>query len=206
MIDSGSQPNLIKISAFRGDLMMDVAEKPILRGISGYDQDTLGTCRVSLYGIEVKFVVIPSKFPMKLPVILGSYFCKISGAIIDYERNLLSFNEHRLAFENVDETAKIFGKTNSDSLEAESSFLTVVDRTLEKLPELSNEEFNKILCQLVSLDLPPVDPPLENDNDSEETISDMGEILTVGDASGSYGETPGKIIKRDENKVLILIA
>ena len=180
---------------------MDVAEKPILRGISGHDQDTLGTCRVSLYGIEVKFVVVPSKFPMKFPVILGSCFCKISGAIIDYERNLLSFNEHRLAFENVDENAKIFGKPNSDSLEAESSFLTVVDRTLEKLPQLSDEEFNKILCQLVSLELPPVDPPLETDNDSEETISDLGEILTVGDASGSYEETPGKIIKRDENKV-----
>ena len=92
----------------------------------------------------------------------------------------MSFNEHRLAFENVDQNAKIFGKTNSDSLEAESSFLTVVDRTLEKLPELSDEEFNKILCQMVSLGLPPVDPPLEYGNDSEDTISDLGEILTVG--------------------------
>ena len=135
--------------------------------VSRHDQDTLGTCRVSLYGIEVKFVVVPSKFPIKFPVILGSCFCKISGAIIDYERNLLSFNEHRLAFENVDENAKIFGKPYSDSLEAESSFLTVVDRTLEKLPQLSDEEFNKILCQLVSLEWPPVDPPLETDNDSE---------------------------------------
>ena len=62
--------------------MMDVVEKPILRGISGHDQDTLGTCRVSLYGIEVKFVVVPSKFPMKFLVILGSCFCKIS--VVDH--------------------------------------------------------------------------------------------------------------------------
>ena len=126
-----------------------MAEKSILRGISGHDQNTLGTCCVNLYGIKVKFVVVPSKFPMKFPVILGSFFCKTSGVIIDYEKNLLSFHEQRLTFENVPEDAKLLENTDSDAREAEFNFLTEVDRTVKRLPELSNDEFNSILCRLI---------------------------------------------------------
>ena len=128
MVDSGSQSNLINISALRGDIMMDVAEEPFWRGTSGNDQNTLGTGCVNLYGIKVKFVVVPSKFPMKFPVIFVSFFCKISGAIIDYEKNSLSFNEQRLTFENVPEDTKLFEKIDLDAREAEFNFLTEVDR------------------------------------------------------------------------------
>ena len=100
MVESGSQPNLIKISALDRKLRMNISEKPILRGISGHDQNSLGVCHVEIYGINSRFVVVDNKFSIAYPLILGSHFSKQSSAIIDYDKGQIIFRERVILFEN----------------------------------------------------------------------------------------------------------
>ena len=99
------------------------------------------------------------------------------------------------------EEAKLLEKTDSNARDAEFNFLTEVDRSVKRLPKLSNDDFNNILCRLINLDLPPQDPILSCEHDREENIDELSKILIDGDASTGCGEASEKIIDRDKNKV-----
>lgn len=98
MIDSGSQPNIIKHSALRAGAEIDLERAPLLRGISGQDRRTLGLFNVRLYGKSTEFVVIADDFPTKTTVLLGAQFLRERDAVIDFESGKLAFDGRELKF------------------------------------------------------------------------------------------------------------
>ena len=100
MIDSGAQPNVIRISALRGDLLCYEENAPILRGVAGNAITSYGTVHVRLFGKPTEFVVVSDYVLTHTQIILGSQFFNERGAIIDYTSNTLAFEGHFVPFLN----------------------------------------------------------------------------------------------------------
>ena len=195
MVDSGSQPNLIKISDLDRKLRMNILEKPILREISGHDQNSMGVCHVEIYGINSRFVVVDNKFPIAYPLILGSHFFKQSLAIINYDKGQIIFGERVIPFENTKDNEETPVEINNDkdvvtTIEAENGEISVIkdndspgikSRSVRKSREndygLSEVEFNRVLLDLISLDLSSEYERSQVGREGSETDGDANSML-----------------------------
>lgn len=98
IIDSGAIPNIVKLSALKSNVKIKNINSPCIRGISGIDMDTLGTCEIVLYSKPTKFIVVSNNFPVKSSAILGSTFCKERNCQIDFANKKIVFNGKTLDF------------------------------------------------------------------------------------------------------------
>ena len=94
MIDSGAQPNLIRISELNGDVLVYESNKPILRGISEYDLVSMGVCKIPFYGKITEFIVVDDSVPIKSNVLIGSRFCNDRNATVDFANRRLNFENY----------------------------------------------------------------------------------------------------------------
>ena len=113
MVDSGAQPNLVRISALNGDVLVYGKNKPILRGISGRDIVSLGICKILFYGKITEFIVVDESVPIKTSVLIGSRFCNERNASVDFANKRLNFETHSLLFINSNQTYKLPPRSTS---------------------------------------------------------------------------------------------
>ena len=121
MVDSGAEPNLIKYSAIKGDVMAyGYEDPPILVGLTGSDEESMGMCQIELYGTNIEFIIIKDSLPLKNEVLLGSDFFKRVKADISYSEDSLNFGNIKLPF--VEEADSCAATISSNASEGGSSY------------------------------------------------------------------------------------
>ena len=101
MIDTGAQPNVVKIAALKNRKDIDRSKRPHLHGISETKVHSIETILLYLDDLKAfaKFIVFPNLFPLRTHLLIGSQFCKSCNMMLDYGRAVLTFNESQFALE-----------------------------------------------------------------------------------------------------------
>ncbi|CAK9834649.1 Retrovirus-related Pol polyprotein from transposon 17.6 [Anthophora retusa] len=97
MIDTGAEPNIIKVDALKPSTVIYADESVNISGITHERIQTLGTTNISIYGTTVKFHVMPRDFAIPTQGLLGSTFFR-EGAEISYAKSKLSWKGHDIPF------------------------------------------------------------------------------------------------------------
>lgn len=84
LVDTGSEPNILKIDKADGDLLCNETDKIKLSGITRETITTLATVNINIHGHTVKFHLVPDSFPIPYDGILGSEILQRT-AKINYE-------------------------------------------------------------------------------------------------------------------------
>ncbi|KAG7196383.1 hypothetical protein KM043_018835, partial [Ampulex compressa] len=74
MIDTGAEPNLVKLRELDGDVILDRGDIIHLSGITEELVPTIGSGLIHIYGIPVKIHAVPDSFPVPYGGILGAEF------------------------------------------------------------------------------------------------------------------------------------
>lgn len=74
MIDTGAQPNIIKIGTLNRGVLIDNRQILKLKGIADSVMETLGVTYVHVFNILITFHVVGDDFPIVQQGILGSSF------------------------------------------------------------------------------------------------------------------------------------
>lgn len=98
MLDTGAQPNLIKIGTLHPDVLLHPQHTLKLTGITEDIVTTLGVIEISLFNVPVTFHVVPDDFPIIPQGILGSTFFCEHNAQIDFQAKHLRWRGHSLSF------------------------------------------------------------------------------------------------------------
>ncbi|CAK9796607.1 Retrovirus-related Pol polyprotein from transposon 297 [Anthophora quadrimaculata] len=99
MVDTGSEPNLIKLRAIKRHLPIDEAEALAISGITDGQVKTYGSVKINVRTREIPFQVVPNDFPIDTEGILGSQFCNRSVDIL-YSQNCLVWEGIKIPFSN----------------------------------------------------------------------------------------------------------
>ena len=99
MIDTGAQPNVVKIAALKNRKAIDRTVKPYLHGISSNRVESIGTIKLHLDELDphAKFVVVPNEFPLKTDLLIGSQFGRSWYMMLDFGRAILTLNDARFS-------------------------------------------------------------------------------------------------------------
>ena len=98
MLDTGAQPNLIKIGSLNSNIHIDPRNIIHLTGITDSVVNTLGTARIYILRVPVTFHVVTDDFPIIQQGILGSSFFTEHNAQIDYGTQCVSWRNHIFPF------------------------------------------------------------------------------------------------------------
>ncbi|KOC58993.1 hypothetical protein WH47_00819 [Habropoda laboriosa] len=79
MVDTGAEPNLIKVSALKPDTPINQHDTLSIRGVTHEKVGTIGTTYFTLYGTPLRFHVVQDVFPINADGILGSTFLQNSA-------------------------------------------------------------------------------------------------------------------------------
>lgn len=79
MVDSGSEPNIIKSNSLSPETVVDRNEILKLSGITAHHVTTLGLAQIDILGCPVGFHLVEDNFPIPQNGILGSDFQTISS-------------------------------------------------------------------------------------------------------------------------------
>lgn len=74
MVDTGAEPNLIKLGALKPHTQVNAKEETKFSGVTSDTITTLGTTNVTLFGERFEFYVVPDSFPIPMCGILGRPF------------------------------------------------------------------------------------------------------------------------------------
>ncbi|KOC58625.1 hypothetical protein WH47_11680, partial [Habropoda laboriosa] len=97
MIDTGSEPNLVKRSALKPHLVIETADALAISGITEGQVETYGSVDIQVHDREVQFQVVPDNFPISTDGILGSQFCNNEVDIL-YSQDCIVWNSIRIPF------------------------------------------------------------------------------------------------------------
>ncbi len=89
MLDNGASLNIIKLSALRRDLPVNIYEKKQISEITNEAIDTIGTINIQIKNDIEPFHVVPNAFPITSDGMLGRNFFKKHEAVISYYKNAL---------------------------------------------------------------------------------------------------------------------
>ncbi|KOC71217.1 hypothetical protein WH47_06139, partial [Habropoda laboriosa] len=103
MVDSGSQPNLIKASALHHGVSIDKQHILRISGVTNGSATTLGSVSVNLLDYDIVFHEVPDTFPIETDGILGTSFMCLGG-IIDYTQARIEWKGRTIPFSNVEVT------------------------------------------------------------------------------------------------------
>ena len=98
MVDTGSEPNLIKIEAISSHVPINEKKIVKLCGITAQHVFTLGTVEINITGLLIQFHVVPNDFPISCSGILGTEFLVQANAKINYAKNCLEWESNCLQF------------------------------------------------------------------------------------------------------------
>ncbi|CAK9824012.1 Retrovirus-related Pol polyprotein from transposon 297 [Anthophora retusa] len=99
MIDTGAEPNLIKISALQPATPVKVTDRIQISGITAGTVQTLGSTDAEIYGTIIRFHVVPHDFPIATDGILGASFLE-EGAEISYTKRRVLWKGLEIPFAN----------------------------------------------------------------------------------------------------------
>ena len=100
MIDSGAQPNVIKVNVLDPATTIDISGNRCIIGVSAEPMPTIGSIRLKIDEfVEDEFLVVAKNFPIPACVILGAHFCEINSAKIDFRTNIFGNQRVRIPFE-----------------------------------------------------------------------------------------------------------
>jgi len=91
MLDTGAQPNIIKIGSVNPKLRIDYFEKLQLTGITTNVVETIGSIKARILRVPVTFHVVTDDFPIISQGILGSSFFVTNNAQINYGTNCVTW-------------------------------------------------------------------------------------------------------------------
>lgn len=91
LVDTGSEPNILKIGKADDDLLCNETNKIKLSGITRETITTQGTVDVNIHGYTVRFHLVPDSFLIPYDGILGSDFLHKS-AKINYENEFVEWH------------------------------------------------------------------------------------------------------------------
>lgn len=97
MIDTGSEPNLIKSSLLKPGIRIDENDQISVSGITEGTVTTLGSTRLTISEIPIKFQVVSDDFGIPSDGILGSAFLK-EGAEISYAHRHMDWQGNKFPF------------------------------------------------------------------------------------------------------------
>ncbi|CAK9809081.1 hypothetical protein ANTQUA_LOCUS5872 [Anthophora quadrimaculata] len=100
MVDTGSEPNLIKKSALKRHLTIKPDNALAISGITDGRVKTHGSVIVQIRDRGILFHVVSDDFPIETDGILGSEFCNHEVDIL-YSKNRLVWNNIQIPFANV---------------------------------------------------------------------------------------------------------
>lgn len=96
-MDTGAEPNILKIGNIDGDLMCNEDEKIKLSGITEETVTTYGSVTIDIHGYPVKFQLVLNSFPIPHGDILGSDFLQ-DTAKINYEGKFIEWHRMIMPF------------------------------------------------------------------------------------------------------------
>lgn len=91
LVDTGSEPHILKIKMANRDLICDIDDKIRLSGITSETVTTYGSVTVTIHGYPLKFQLVPDSFPIPYDGILGSDFLQ-KTAKMDYEKESIEWH------------------------------------------------------------------------------------------------------------------
>ncbi|KOC59991.1 hypothetical protein WH47_10119, partial [Habropoda laboriosa] len=74
MVDTGAEPNILKLRALKPDTRIDKYDRLSIRSVTHEKVITLGSAYLRLYGTPLKFHIVTDSFPINVDGILGSTF------------------------------------------------------------------------------------------------------------------------------------
>jgi len=98
MLDTGAQPNVIKIGSVNPKLKIDYFEKLQLTGITTSVVETIGSIKARILQVPVTFHVVADDFPIISQGILGSSFFITNNAQINYGTNCVTWRNRTFPF------------------------------------------------------------------------------------------------------------
>ncbi|CAK9834620.1 hypothetical protein ANTRET_LOCUS11128 [Anthophora retusa] len=99
MIDTGAEPNLLKISALQPATPVKATDRIQISGITAGTVQTLGSTDAKIYGTIIRFHVVPHDFPIAADGILGASFLE-EGAEISYTKRRVLWKGLEIPFAN----------------------------------------------------------------------------------------------------------
>lgn len=111
MLDTGAQPNLIKIGTLHPSVLLYQQHTIKLTGITENIVKTLGIVKISFSNIPVTFHVVPDDFPIIPQGILGTAFFSEHNAQIDFQANCLYWRNQIFPFKKY-ESIVVPARTN----------------------------------------------------------------------------------------------
>ncbi|XP_076397886.1 uncharacterized protein LOC143266138 [Megachile rotundata] len=82
MVDTGAEPNLIKLGALKPHTQINAKEETKFSGVTSHTITTLGTTNVTLFGERFEFYVVPDSFPIPTRGILGRPFLENADVLM----------------------------------------------------------------------------------------------------------------------------
>jgi len=98
MLDTGAQPNIIKIGSVNPNLKIEYFEKLQLTGITTNVVETIGSIKARILRVPVTFHVVADDFPIISQGILGSSFFITNNAQINYGTNCVTWRNRTFPF------------------------------------------------------------------------------------------------------------
>lgn len=99
-MDSGSEPNLVKIQALKAIVDIDKNEILKLQGISNKPVYTTGTVNIDILGTESEFHVVENSLSIPQDAILGAEFHGLNRAAIDWDAENIKWKDRIVPFKN----------------------------------------------------------------------------------------------------------
>jgi hypothetical protein len=98
LVDTGSEPNLIKINVISPHVRVNKSKILKLCGITADHVLTLGIININVEGQLIQFHLVPNDFPISCSGILGTEFFEQTNAKINYAKNCLEWENNYLQF------------------------------------------------------------------------------------------------------------
>ena len=100
MLETGTEPNLIKASMLKEGTVINAKDHLTLQGITEGQVETLGSTQIKISGKAVEFYVVPDSFPIVTEGLLGTSFC-LSGATISYPEQHIVWGDIIIPFQTM---------------------------------------------------------------------------------------------------------
>ena len=98
LVDTGSEPNLIKKCSLPSASLIDTSERALLKGLGSELIPSLGNIKIKLFDIEITFQVIPDNVNIPGTGILGTEYLQQAQSVLDFEKNILETEDHVAMF------------------------------------------------------------------------------------------------------------
>ncbi|CAK9811734.1 Retrovirus-related Pol polyprotein from transposon 297 [Anthophora quadrimaculata] len=99
MVDTGSEPNILKEFVLKSHLKINKDDALAISGITDGKVKTYGSVKIQICGREISFQIVPDSFPIDTDGILGSEFCNREVDIL-YSENRLVWKHVSIPFAN----------------------------------------------------------------------------------------------------------